>query len=149
MKQHSFWDADTIALIIVGTLLIFFAIRHVQAAPVRNPIKQQHRGRPDVRTVRLGNLSIAPIRIVPGRSTILSFPIKPSKVILGNQGMFAVEYVESDLAIAALHTTARGNLFVYLEGRRFAFDLVTVAAGGDSIVVIRDEDDHGLKVISK
>lgn len=144
MKQSSFWDANTIAMILVGIAAFVFAMNHVFGA---TPVKTRSRPtRSDVRTVRLGNLSIAPIRVTPGRSTILSFPTKPSKVILGNQGMFAVEYVEADLAIAALRPGARGNLFVYLEGRRFAFDLVTVPAGGDSIVLVRDEDDPGLKV---
>ncbi len=90
------------------------------------------------RTVYLSETDMASVRMVPGRSTILSFPIKPNKVILGNQGMFAVEYVENDLAIAALRGEARGNLFVYMEGRRFAFDLSTVSAGGDEIILVRD-----------
>ena len=90
------------------------------------------------RTVYLSETDMESIRVVPGRSTILSFPIKPNKVILGNQGMFAVEYVENDLAIAALRGDAKGNLFVYMEGRRFAFDLVTVSASGDEIIQVRD-----------
>ena len=90
------------------------------------------------RTVYLSETDMAAIRVVPGRSTILNFPIKPNKVILGNQGMFAVEYVENDLAIAALRGQAHGNLFVYMEGRRFAFDLSTTDAGGDEIILVRD-----------
>lgn len=90
------------------------------------------------RTVYLSETDMASIRVVPGRSTILSFPIKPNKVILGNQGMFAVEYVENDLALAALRGEARGNLFVYMEGRRFAFDLSTVSGSGDEIILVRD-----------
>ena len=90
------------------------------------------------RTVYLSETDMASIRVVPGRSTVLSFPIKPNKVILGNQGMFAVEYVENDLAIAALRGQARSNLFVYMEGRRFAFDLATVPASGDEIILVRD-----------
>jgi hypothetical protein len=90
------------------------------------------------RTVYLSETDMASIRVVPGRSTILSFPIKPNKVILGNHGMFAVEYVENDLALAALRGEARGNLFVYMEGRRFAFDLSTVSGSGDEIILVRD-----------
>lgn len=89
------------------------------------------------RTVYLSETNIASVRVVPGRSTILSFPVKPNKVILGNQGLFAVEYVENDLAIAALRSEARSNLFVYMEGRRFAFDLKT-SSQGDEIVLVRD-----------
>lgn len=90
------------------------------------------------RTVYLSETDMAAIRVVPGRSTILNFPIKPTKAILGNQGMFAVEYVENDLVVAALRGQARGNLFVYMEGRRFAFDLSTTDTGGDEIILVRD-----------
>lgn len=98
------------------------------------------------RTVYLNDKKMETISISPGRSTILSFPSKPSKVIVGNQGLFAVEYVENDLAIAAVRTPAHSNLFVYLEGRRFGFDLRTTAGGGDQIVLVRDSDDAKLKV---
>lgn len=97
------------------------------------------------RTVYLSETDMASIRILPGRCTILSFPIKPSKVILGNQGLFAVEYVENDLAITALRASVRSNLFVYMEGRRFAFDLTTVLSGGDEIVLVRDTVEKPLK----
>ncbi len=89
------------------------------------------------RTVYLSEKTMASVRVTPGRSTILSFPVKPNKVIVGNQGLFAVEYVETDLAIAALRGEARSNLFVYMEGRRFAFDLRT-APDGDEIILVRD-----------
>lgn len=89
------------------------------------------------RTVYLSEKTMASVRVTPGRSTILSFPVKPNKVIVGNQGLFAVEYVETDLAIAALRGEARSNLFVYMEGRRFAFDLKT-APDGDEIILVRD-----------
>ena len=77
---------------------------------------------------------------------MLSFPAKPSKVILGNSGLFAVEYVENDLALAALQAPAHSNLFVYLEGRRYGFDLRTVPTGGDDVLFIRDGKSRRLKV---
>jgi len=98
------------------------------------------------RTVYLNDKKMQSISVGAGRSTILSFPSKPSKVILGNQGMFAVEYVENDLAIAALRHPATSNLFVYLEGRRFGFELRTTGEGGDQIVLVRDSDERKVKV---
>lgn len=98
------------------------------------------------RTLYLSEKNTEPIRVVPGRSTILSFPSRPTKVILGNQGLFAIEYVENDIAIAAVKAPAHSNLFVYLEGRRFGFDLTTVAQAGDEIVLVRDSDDRKIKV---
>jgi hypothetical protein len=98
------------------------------------------------RTIRLNDKKMETLKIVPGRSLILNFPTKPSKVIVGNQGLFAVEYVENDLAVSALRPNSNSNLFVYLEGRRFAFDLRTTPIDGDEIVLIRDLDDHRLKI---
>jgi hypothetical protein len=98
------------------------------------------------RTVYLTDSRMEVIRITPGRSTILNFPSRPSKIILGNQGLFAVEYVENDLALAATKMAASSNLFVYLDGRRFAFDLHTTQGNGDEIVHVRDSDDQTVKV---
>ena len=100
----------------------------------------------NARSVFLSDKKTETIRILPGRSTILSFPSRPTKVILGNQGLFAIEYVENDIAIAATKSGAQSNLFVYLEGRRFGFDLRTVGEAGDEIVLVRDSDDRKVKV---
>lgn len=146
MKKDRFWNFDIFKMILIGGIVLYLGIHHAKAAAEKEPIKNQNVARRDVRTVKLSNLSIATLRVMLGRSTILSFPTKPNKVILGNQGMFAIEYVERDLAIAPLQVGAQGNLFVYLEGRRFAFDLITVTANSDSIVMVRDEEDQGLSV---
>ena len=98
------------------------------------------------RTVYMSEDKLIRVNVIPGRSTILSFPSKPTKVILGNSGLFAVEYVESDLALAALQAPARSNLFVYLRGRRYGFDLGTVTSGGDDVLFIRDGKSRKLKV---
>ena len=63
----------------------------------------------------------------------------------GGQKLFAVEYIESDLAVTALQPGAHSNLFVYLEGRRFGFDLST-GSPGDEIVLVRDSADRKMKV---
>lgn len=94
--------------------------------------------RPNAKTLYMKDTDVASIRVVLGRSTILNFPTKPSKIVLGNKNHFAVEYIESDVAISALHPQARCNLVVYLQGRRFSFDLTTSSAGGDEIILVRD-----------
>lgn len=98
------------------------------------------------RTVFLTDKKMESVSVAPGRSVILSFPSRPTKVIVGNQGLFAVEYVENDLAVAALRNPAHSNLFVYLEGRRFGFDLRTTAGEGDQILLVRDSSDQKVKV---
>lgn len=91
----------------------------------------------DVKVIRLDEKSIGKV-LISTRGTVLSFPIKPSKVILGRAGTFGIEYVESDLAISPLNTAARSNLFVYLFGRRFSFDLITSPQGGTPVIRVLD-----------
>ncbi len=91
----------------------------------------------EVKTVYLSDTQVASIPVLI-RGTVLSLPTKPSKVILGNTGSFGIEYVENDLAISPLKSNARSNLFVYMLGRRFTFDLRASEVGGQSIVVVRD-----------
>jgi hypothetical protein len=91
----------------------------------------------EVKTVYLNDTQVVQIPI-SSKGTVLSFPAKPNKVILGNTGAFGIEYVEQDLAVSPLRPGARSNLFVYIMGRRFTFDLRTSMEGGYSIVVVRD-----------
>lgn len=101
----------------------------------------------EARTVRMNDKRMEPVFVPIGKSSILSFPTKPTKVILGNQGLFGIEYVERDLAISPLRVGAHSNLFVYLDGRRFGFNLRTTSAdGGDEIILVRDAEERKLKV---
>lgn len=98
----------------------------------------------EVKIVRLSEESVGKIS-VSIRGTVLSFPTKPSKVILGRNGSFGIEYVENDLAISPLSVNARSNLFVYLLGRRFAFDLVASTSSGSSVIQVRDALEKKVK----
>jgi hypothetical protein len=101
----------------------------------------------NARTVHMTDKRTEAIYIPVGKTAILSFPTKPTKVILGNQGLFGVEYVEQDLAISPLKMGAHSNLFVYLEGRRFGFDLKASSSdAGDEIILVRDAEEKKLKV---
>lgn len=97
------------------------------------------------KVVRLDDKTVATVYI-SGRGTVLEFPVKPTKVILGKNGSFGLEYVENDLAISPLSPSARSNLFVYLFGRRFSFDLVTSMTAGSAIVQVRDSAESKMKV---
>ncbi len=99
----------------------------------------------EVRTIKLNNKEVAKIKVSP-RGTILSFPTKPSKVILGSRGAFGLEYVENDIAISCLGPKSHSNMFVYLEGRRFSFDLVASETNGDQIILIRDDFESTIQV---
>jgi len=111
-----------------GLLLLVLIISRVSSGAVTSAAK----------TLYMKDTDVARVTVTLGRTTILSFPTRPSKIVLGNKNLFAVEYVESDLAISALHPQARCNLVVYLHGRRFSFDVVASPGGGDEILLIRD-----------
>ena len=89
------------------------------------------------KTYLMDEKTMALVRVGTGRSTVLSFPSKPQKVVLGNKGLFGVEYIENDLAITSLKGSSRSNLFVYLEKERFGFDLVGESGSGDEIIFVK------------
>ncbi len=76
--------------------------------------------------------------------TALSFPVKPSKVILGKQKSFEIEYIENDLILAPARLNESTNLFVYVMGRRFTFHLLA-APKGDRIVIVKDRKDKQMR----
>lgn len=98
------------------------------------------------RTIRLNDKRTESIFVRPGHSTILNLPSRPTKVVLGDKSLFTVQYIENDLAVSALSSIGRSNLFIYLEGRRFGFDLKATSQEGDEIVLIRDHDEEKWKV---
>lgn len=97
-----------------------------------------------VKTIKLCDKNVAPISIST-KGTVLDFPSEPEKVILGTKGSFSIEYIRTDLAISPLSLSAKSNLFVYLQGRRFALDLSSSPVG-TSLYYIKDCDDDKVKV---
>jgi len=70
--------------------------------------------------------------------SVLSFPVKPSHVVLGREGNFDIDYIERDIAIAPLNNHAQSNLFVYSQGRRYSFRLQVNARRAQDVVRVRD-----------
>ena len=85
------------------------------------------------------------IRVAMGRLTMLSFPVKPKEILPG-ENSFDFKQIKNDLAIKALRSNAKTNVFVYMAERRCAFDVLTVASGGDDIIFVRDPKDKQLEV---
>ena len=122
MKKDKLIRWQFLIVIVLHVLLCLFAVKSFAS---------------EVKLIRLSEASVAKI-FISTRGTVLSFPTKPSKVILGRANSFGIEYVENDLAISPLGLSARSNLFVYLFGRRFAFDLIASPESGTSVIQIRD-----------
>ena len=98
-----------------------------------------------VRYLELDDSTIGSIRIHPG-GTVISFPVKPTKVILGKNDSFAVEYIANDIALAPLARGAASNLFVYLLGQRYSFSIRVTSNGGDKLILIRDPKEKSYQV---
>ena len=93
-----------------------------------------------VKTLRVCENSVAEVAVSP-QGTVFDFPQEPEKVILGTKGSFHIEYVKSDLAISPTTNQSRSNLFVYLLGRRFTFELKSVS-NAQTLYFIRDCTDQ-------
>ena len=132
--DYNFW-----ALVFVVALFIFFLAGRIHA------VERRVKPPADPCLVRLDNRSVARVAIAVD-GTVLDFPLKPTKVILGRKNSFGIEYVESDLEISPLSPGSKSHLFVYLEGRRFTFDLSTVMSGGCAIIAVRDAKDNQVSV---
>ncbi len=98
----------------------------------------------DAKVIRLSDGGTAEITI-SGRGTVLSFPMKPTKVILGKANSFGIEYCDNDLAISPLSPASRSHLYVYLYGRRFSFDLITSMTDGHAVILVRDDKETSTK----
>ena len=98
-----------------------------------------------VRYIELDDSTIGEIRIHPG-GTVISFPVKPTKVIIGQKNSFDVEYIANDIAIAPLSKTATSNLFVYLLGQRYSFSIRVSQAGADKLILVRDPKEKSYQV---
>jgi hypothetical protein len=93
-----------------------------------------------VKTLWICENAVADVAISP-QGTVLDFPIEPEKVILGTKGTFHIEYVKSDLALSPTSSQSKSNLFVYLLGRRFVFELKTVP-NAQTLYFVRDCKDQ-------
>ena len=91
----------------------------------------------EVRSVRMIDTNVIDVP-VSSKGTVINLPTKPTKVILGSSGTFGIEFVDDDLVVSPLLSGAQSNLFVYMLGRRFTFDLKATSIGGVSILVVRD-----------
>lgn len=122
-----------------GALLIGVLALPFLALATSQPTKPIPRD-PRVQLVYLDEDRVATI-FVSQMGTVISFPTKPAKVLLGRAGSFGLEYIESDLALTPLQLGASSNLFVYILGRRFSFNLKTSPVG-PSIVKVRDSKER-------
>ena len=95
--------------------------------------------------IKMTGKVIANLKIEVKRTTVIQFPEKPSKTKPGSNA-FHFEYIKNDLAITPLKIPARTNVFVYVGGNRYGFDLQTVWKGGCDIYEIHPVGEELIRV---
>ena len=92
-----------------------------------------------VRNIRVNDQKMFLIRLKIGKSTLLSFPTKPQKIVMGNSALFKVEFVGNELALNP-KGIIETNLFVYTKKKMYAFLLKVNQTGDyDDLVHVRWE----------
>ena len=88
-----------------------------------------------------------PIYLRMGQSTVMRFPEKPKKVILGNSNYYSVEFIDNDVALQPQGAVTT-NLFVYGQKNVYGFILKTNqgASYDDLVQVDLKENLHSTKV---
>ncbi len=85
------------------------------------------------------------VRVGLGRLTVINFPVAPKEILPG-EAVFDFKQIKNDLAIKPLKPGAKTNIFVYMQERRCAFNLITVSGTGDDILFVRDPKDRQIEV---
>jgi len=78
-----------------------------------------------IRTVELKKDQIVTVNTALTVATIVQVPDRPLSVVVGDSEAFKVEYLDQAITIKPLSSSARSNLYIYTDYRRFDVALVT------------------------
>jgi len=79
-----------------------------------------------IRRVKMNKDQIAKVQTAIGVATIIQVPDTPTSLVVGNQDAFKVEFLETAITVKPLSSSAKSNLYIYTDYRRFDVQLVTV-----------------------
>lgn len=92
-----------------------------------------------VRRVEVKKDQIVLVKTAPTIATIIQVPDRPNSVVLGNQGAFQVEYLDTAVTIKPLTSRSKGNLYIYTDYRRYSVELVTGDESASDYIVYFDD----------
>lgn len=78
-----------------------------------------------VRRVPVQGDQIVTVRTSIGIATIIQVPDRPNSVVVGDQDSFKVEYLDQAITIKPLSGSAKSNLYIYTDWKRFNVELVS------------------------
>ena len=73
-----------------------------------------------VRTIYTNDQRMTKLTLRMGKSTVLRFPSKPIKAVMGNPDLFDVEFIGKDLTLRPKRMVET-NIFIYTKERTFGF----------------------------
>ncbi|MGE3758326.1 MAG: TrbG/VirB9 family P-type conjugative transfer protein [Pseudobdellovibrionaceae bacterium] len=101
-----------------------------------------------VRTVEVKKDQIVTVKTALGVATIIQVPDRPNSIVVGDQAAFKVEYLDQAITIKPLHGSAKSNLYIYTDYRRFNVQLVTTFESAADYVVYLENDKEKEKIKS-
>ena len=103
-----------------------------------------------VRRVQVSGDQIVTVRTSIGIATIIQVPDRPNSVVVGDQDSFKVEYLDQAITIKPLSGSAKSNLYIYTDWKRFNVELVSGSeAIADYVVYLEIPKDKPLATSSK
>jgi hypothetical protein len=95
-----------------------------------------------IRTVQVKRDEIVTIKTAINVATIIQVPDPPTSLVVGDSSAFKVEYLDQAITIKPLHRSAKTNLYIYTEFRRFDVSLVSVPeSAADYVVYLKQFQD--------
>jgi len=92
-----------------------------------------------IRRVVLAKDQIAKVQTAIGVATIIQVPDQPTSLVVGNQEGFKVEFLDTAITVKPLHASAKSNLYIYTDYRRFDVQLLTAQESTADYVVYLEE----------
>lgn len=103
-----------------------------------------------VRHVVVKGDQIITVRTAVGIATIIQVPDRPNSVVVGDQESFKVEYLDQAITIKPLSNTAKTNLYIYTDWRRFNVELVSgKSVASDYVVYLENPKEIAHKSATK
>lgn len=78
-----------------------------------------------VRNIEVMKDQVVTVRTSLGIATIIQVPDRPNSVVVGDLDAFKVEYLDQAITIKPLTGSAKSNLYVYTDWKRYNVELVT------------------------
>ncbi len=99
-----------------------------------------------VRRVSVIGDQIITVRTALGIATIIQVPDRPNSVVVGDQEAFKVEYLDQAVTIKPLDPSAKTNIYIYTDWKRYNVELISGAGAVADYVVYLENPKEKIEV---